>query len=1060
MDNKQGSLSINHDNKEKPGNKPAPEVRKAENAVRSTEAQYNQAKKESAAKKKKAAKVAVVAVATVATGGAAGAAAGGAAAGGAAAGGAAAGGAAAGSAAAGGAAAGGAAAGSTAAGGAAAGGAAAGSSAGGAAAGSSAAGSATETAKAAEQATKTKDSYQKAQDAMKRLREAEEKTKKTRDTIDRLSPDEDEDEDEQEENEDENETEETPTPPPKKSLLRRSLSPLIVGTLLLAITLLALPSVAILYPFHMASNAVDKIVSFVSTLADKIKHVFVGDYLEEGEVPKELADNLSSCGIEVGVTDETGNFIKTNKIIASGSEYLIAATDGSFVPVQTSGGKLGIKFEGEFIPADKVMERFEKDNNFYVAFENAVGSDSTFFYDRSAEETFSDLGVNRDPYANFEPSGDEKKDQESFKKMFADAIDYDPSNSNTNVDTTGDEGDETEGGDAADAGSSVASNTSSSPSEEAIKEAKEKAKEYIKEIAEKTEEKGEDAKNKATRKAAALINAAISANEPFQAARASTAVLVGVEQAKAGEGGPIHELATFLTTAGESESSGETEGGDVILDSNSPASAPNLSAVTQLKSEFNEDAAAKYSRDYVIETTEKKKEEEVEDGAINGTVVTIISGFKSFLSWIISLFSRGEHADVEFLQKNFTTQVANALFLKTSETMVGETLGEKIVEGTSFMNTSLAKNTGASNVSGREAVAAYNDYTKKLYDRAVIADRATRSPFDISSPNTFLGSIVNNVFAISTNNKNIVGRLAGLSNLATRSFGNLIVGAYADDDSDTFLGASLNVDSCSTVQSIGGRGDLYCNQIATYDTSEFSGSSKNSLSATLKDYLSGDLSSELGDYLEGDGSIKDGTDFTDYIILGAGRESSPGVQDANVCQTKKQGVKIGGLFSFLFSSADDVKKSCEGEDLDIATGKKYGNVEGNAEWDSKYKYFQGYYLETYALEVTGYYKAKGKDNPIVAYKEAYYEAHPKDNSFEGVIARRTGWLKEDVIAGLKAVYFLAYLENYDPTERLAFVKPSEEKDIYFEEVELKTDERIAEKKEIIFDKKRNYVVLI
>ena len=798
----------------------------------------------------------------------------------------------------------------------------------------------------------------------------------------------------------------------------------------------------------MATNIVDKIVSFVSTLADKIKYVFVGDYLEGGEVPKEFADNLSSCGIEVGVTDEIGNFIKTNKIIASGSEYLIAATDGSFVPVQTSGGKLGIKFEGEFIPADKVMERFEKDSNFYVAFENAVGSDSTFFYDRSAEETFSDLGVNRDPYANFKPSDDEEKDRESFKKMFADAIDYDPSNSNTNVDTTEDDSD-------------GATNTSSSPSEEGD-EAINKAKEYIKEIAEKTKVAGvgKNAQEEATRKAAALINAATSANEPFQAARAAAAVLVGVEQAKAGKGGPIHELATFLTTVEKKESGDKTDEGIELHESNPPASAPNLSAVTQLKSEFNEDAAAKYSRDYIIETTEAGLEKEVDNSIINNTVVTIVSGFKSFLSWIVSLFSGSQHADVGFLQENFTTQVANALFSKTSKTMVGETLGEKIVEGTSFMNTSLAKNTGASNVSGREAVAAYNDYTKKLYNRAVIADRATRSPFDISSPNTFLGSIVNNVFAISTNNKNVVGRLAGLSNLATRSFGNLIVGAYADDDSGTFLGASLNVDSCSTVQSIGGRGDLYCNQIATYDTSEFSGSSKNSLSATLNDYLSGDLSSELGVYLEGDGSIKDGTEFTDYIILGAGRESSPGVQDANVCQTKKQGVKIGGLFSFLFSSADDVKKSCEGQDLDIATGKKYGNVEGNAEWDSKYKYFQGYYLETYALEVTGYYKAKGKENPIVAYKEAYYEAHPKDNSFEGIIARRTGWLKEDVVAGLNAIYFLAYLENYDPTERLAFVKPSEEKDIYFEEVELKTDERIAEKKEIIFDKKRNYVVLI
>ena len=103
--------------------------------------------------------------------------------------------------------------------------------------------------------------------------------------------------------------------------------------------------------------------------------------------------------------------------------------------------------------------------------------------------------------------------------------------------------------------------------------------------------------------------------------------------------------------------------------------------------------ASKVSRDRVIVTTEDE------------------STYEKLLNWIISLFTGQKSGNSDYLIAHYTDDVANALFLKPSESFTGN-LGERIVEGASFINTSLAKNTGASNASDSHAVTAYNTYTK------------------------------------------------------------------------------------------------------------------------------------------------------------------------------------------------------------------------------------------------------------------------------------------------------------------------------------------------------------
>ena len=50
---------------------------------------------------------------------------------------------------------------------------------------------------------------------------------------------------------------------------------------------------------------------------------------------------------------------------------------------------------------------------------------------------------------------------------------------------------------------------------------------------------------------------------------------------------------------------------------------------------------------------------------------------------------------------------------------------------------------------------------------------------------------------------------------------------------------------------------------------------------------------------------------------------------------------------------------------------------------------------------------------VTAYLEEYYEKHPLDNSYGGVLARRSGLTKENVIALLNYAEDLVFLANYN-----------------------------------------------
>lgn len=68
---------------------------------------------------------------------------------------------------------------------------------------------------------------------------------------------------------------------------------------------------------------------------------------------------------------------------------------------------------------------------------------------------------------------------------------------------------------------------------------------------------------------------------------------------------------------------------------------------------------------------------------------------------------------------------------------------------------------------------------------------------------------------------------------------------------------------------------------------------------------------------------------------------------------------------------------------------------------------------------------------VTAYLEEYYEKHPLDNSYEGILARRSGLTKDQVIAYLDKLEYLAKIAEYDPTGRAPILKGDTREDYQF-----------------------------
>lgn len=734
----------------------------------------------------------------------------------------------------------------------------------------------------------------------------------------------------------------------------------LLGLLLIIVVILGSTS---LFPFHVAANLKEELFRTDAVTTEEAMWT-LSEYLDEDFVPEDFYDNLLASGIEVGAQAASGEFVHTNSVFASADGAQVATTDG----ISGGGGKLLVRYKNKTYQSSELVPGIKADYSFYSAFVDALGGDAGIWYGSAGEIAFDSLGIDRNPCPDFVETGDSAKDQETFEQCFAEQL----NTSSTNA--IEEDGEVNSASDATG---------------------------FVEQALDKTATSTTRGVQKATADAVTLLNAAVSANDSAASARACAAVIIPVEKAQAGDNGPINQLANLLTTTKKStyvdRSSLEEKEAEI-----SPAESANFSAVTS-GGGYSQSVASRYSRDGVVRSLEAAYDT---NSSTKSTIVESSKGRSKLATWIASLFGKGDtRGDADLVHKIADISIDDALYSDYSETYVGESLAEHTVSGCAVLNNAVNSNLGASSASDSEAIAAYVRSTDEIIALDRAADRASRSPLDASSPNTFLGSIVNSLYPTLLSSTTVIGKFASASNLAARSAASILSrSVFADGEPIAY---ATTYGDCATVPSItSAQGDLYCNTVSTIDSSAH---------AKKFSTLEGISGYSANGQMDGD--------YKEFLLFNTERGSTPGPRDANTCAILAgQASTLAKIFKK--STIDNCSYSDTSTEGLKATGAYYSATSANSAWNDtssldNLKNYQALTLKINIREATGYYG--DKYSPLALFREEYYKEHPLDNSPEGILARRTGLSKDQVIAGIESIQYLAWLDSYDPSSRYAFL---------------------------------------
>ena len=361
--------------------------------------------------------------------------------------------------------------------------------------------------------------------------------------------------------------------------------------------------------------------------------------------------------------------------------------------------------------------------------------------------------------------------------------------------------------------------------------------------------------------------------------------------------------------------------------------------------------------------------------------------------------------------------------------------GYSLLSGaTNILNSNFQMSTGR--YANRENTIEVFGLTRDVEQEWAAYERATKSPFDVSSKYTFLGSIVNSVLPIiNTSSGNIFSSISSVINLAGTSAVAMInpsVSAASDMEDFTLSLASDN--NCTFLHSVGVAGDFACNKYVGAYVNELSTEDPGDIYQRMDGYGSFD-----GTDSDGNPIVNKNSDYAKYIVACVTSDTQPGTMSSAVEGflqkiSSSDNAIVGGLVNFganfvpFEGFLDAISAVEQNNNMKWNSGLACTGNTGNADFDQKIKDFSMYNLDQRVLNNMGIID----NNSTVAFLDDYYEENPIDYSYEGQIARVSGMNKEQVEDTLALMEYYQFLDEYDPSERLAFVEPKETKEIKFD----------------------------
>ncbi|MBR3353172.1 hypothetical protein IKG49_01075 [Candidatus Saccharibacteria bacterium] len=652
------------------------------------------------------------------------------------------------------------------------------------------------------------------------------------------------------------------------------------------------------------------------------------------KIDKQLVFQQALKGGEIA--EDEVKILKQNNILVGYEE------DGKFIETNSANRELSLKMETKIVDADSFMGEIWHNVELYDAIDEATYRNVLNYDDDLGEKVFEQVGVNKKDY-----SGDRSFNEVMEEKM--------GSGSNISVGNVSLKAEQENKDEAYEASAEVMSTKS-------------KASDYIDTISEQTTSTTEE---QATLDSATLLAVADTISKEQRSSSFYALLMEAINMMMAGDGRSdvINEMMNYLYTSAESEVV-DVKTGEKVKIVGAPIEAPSLVAI-MADGQIDADSVANYSSDRIIQLTENQIGTKANKGTILNTISSVSSSVKGLISRLLPSGDKtGDKAVLSLSEPIVDSSLENNSF----QTLKGINAGEFLVEGAVNFGKLLAKQSGGS-AGDETSILEYAKLNNKVLAMDAAAERLHKSPFDITSKNTFLGRIFYNLAMTFYSNRKlseIVTSFSGIIPTTKQSIIGLLPGAYADNAN----GYLTHFGDCTKLGSINAKGSVICSENITFDTSTQNDPFNNSGFISFVEN-----NTELDS--SGKRVIKNDSVLANYIQYNNERITPLGVTDGGILESlsndNSKSIKfvsniIQLVKSFIGSSSEEKR---------IATGEAFVNSSTNPSWQV-YKYAQRYVslartiaaLRKFSNSPTAYNNIlyfEGDENPVVAFLENYYQ---------------------------------------------------------------------------------------
>lgn len=698
-----------------------------------------------------------------------------------------------------------------------------------------------------------------------------------------------------------------------------------------------------------------------------------------------MKSRLRKNGIEVGKIDADGNFVASNGISTS---------------------KTVLRYNGETIDAASFQSKFASDIGFQEAYYKAKRGRVAGFFDDSAELYYKKQGASRDIYDRYKATGDTETDTANFRKTLSDRVTGTDGDLNVIGHSKNKDGEDVYDND----GESVKTKDVSGDTPEA------KARVMVNNIAGKVSQGGAIAC--AVMKIGNMAAVTVSAYQIFQSMAYFLSIMEPISKMMAGEGdaSAINPVLNFLTTETTNEIDVVNPDGSVtkktVTGSPLQASGPKL---VLGNTKPNQSDLAPYSVDTITKAAQTIA---VSTGATNIVCDGVLAA-NAIISLASNAIPGGTLANfairavvqtvkniaitgaISAIISAVVPYVAKVLASNIFENYTGIPAGELFSMGAAQSNFKLSTQASAYMPASADYIKKQNRKTSVALAEEAARDRRGRSPFDTSSQHTFLGSLLSK-FSYISNQNSLISQISSVASAVSSSLNvfNPSVSAYDDT-----LSYTSNYQDCSQLG--GSVCDIYGTNIVGMDYSTID------LSPDDPTYIS-----VINPNLDEDGNIKTGSELAKFITACVERESPWGVLDANIMNALQTDFGTIGNNLYIIEDVVDIINAAEdAANRPWGTGEYCMMGDSNPRWNNEFRYYQRYIED---MRITSSMTNELDANPVVAYEKDYAEKHPLDESFTGMLARLSGYTKDDIAFLLEFTRYSNEIANYHPEERYAF----------------------------------------